>query len=325
MAASFWRSRHGVRLTASSREARRPARRLCFGCERSSQTEARSKWHSRTIGALYLGCMESELCLVVGPPDGEGVGVALVAQDTGSEFRLPRTTRKNAVRFAVGNPGHRGTIWRLWGVPNANDVYLASRQSAGVFKVSLHQSGDWRLQWVNQDDSAYFCAESTAPSGRIMDQWRRTPAVAGWTDALSIWTPGDELVENPSDSERWEDIQWLQAPTSGRAIELRVVILEPQTAYPIGRALTANSDALALVNGLVLPNDEVVVVLGRTGGMTTSQSEAIARHRPANRSHPDTFDLDPATGPRELVISVDNDGYRNLWDLAIQTPDPPSG
>ena len=266
----------------------------------------------------YSRCMVSrDPYLAVRSPEVDGAYVGLLAASGAMGFRLPRTNKKLAIRFAVGQPRRRGTIWRLWGVPNANDVYLASRQSAGVFKVSLHESGDWRLQWVRRDSSAFFHGEPKGPSGRILDQWVRTSSRGGWTDALSIWTPGDELVDNPHDSERWDDVQWLEAPPSGRVVELRLVLLQPKVTYSLSGLLADDDDAMALVNGFVLPNDEVVVVLARTSDMNAIQVDGIARHNTGNHALPATFDLDPSTGPRQLVISVDDDGYRNLWDLTL--------
>ena len=264
-----------------------------------------------------------ELYLAVRSPEVAGAYVGLLAAGGAEGFRLPRTKKNLAIRFAVGQPGRRGTIWRLWGVPNASDVYLASRQSAGVFKVSLHESGDWRLQWVQPDNSAFFHGESAGPSGRILDQWVRTASRGGWTDALSVWTPGDELVENPHDAERWDDVQWLDAPPGGRVTELRLVLLQPNATYALGGGLANDDDVMALVNGFVLPNDEVVVVLARTTDMNATQVDGIARHRATNHALPATFDLDPSTGPRQMVISVDDDGYRNLWDLTLPAPDAP--
>lgn len=258
-----------------------------------------------------------ELYLAVRSPEVDGAYIGLLAAGGAIGFRLPRANKKLAIRFAVGQPGHRGTIWRLWGVPHANDVYIASRHSAGVFKVSLHESGDWRLQWVRPDNSAFFHGEPSGPSGRILDKWTRTPSRGGWTDALSVWTPGDELVDTLHDSERWDDVQWLEGPASGRVLELRLVLLQPSATYSLNGLLANDDDVMALVNGFVLPNDEVVVVLARTTDMNPTQVEGIARHHAADHALPASFDLDPSTGPRQLVISIDDDGYRNLWDLAL--------
>lgn len=83
------------------------------------------------------------------------VAVEQTAEDRGVHFRwlpdgpahvLPPSSPKAPVRFSVGEPGKRSSVWRLWGTKKTNDLYLASRASAGIFKYSFHASGDWRLQ-----------------------------------------------------------------------------------------------------------------------------------------------------------------------------------
>ena len=38
---------------------------------------------------------------------------------------------------------------------------------------------------------------------------------------------------------------------------------------------------------------------------------------------PPDFNLAPETGPRAAAVTVDDDGYRNIWDLTLaQSHDP---
>jgi hypothetical protein len=48
--------------------------------------------------------------------------------------------------ITVGEPGRRSTIWRVWANPKKGDIYIASRKTAWNFKLSLHESGDWRCR-----------------------------------------------------------------------------------------------------------------------------------------------------------------------------------
>lgn len=122
----------------------------------------------------------------------------------------------------------------------------------------------------------------------------------------------------PGDSEPYQDVQWMQAPREGWAVEFRVVLLEYRRAYSVGSALSQPESSLALVNGFFLPSGEVMVLLASTKRMTKPQLEGVQRSRQesAGRLPPD-FDLDPATGPRSAVIALDSDGYTNIWDLAL--------
>lgn len=51
----------------------------------------------------------------------------------------------------LGRRARVSSLWRLGANREKDDVYLATRQSAFIFKISLHASGDKRLQWVGQN------------------------------------------------------------------------------------------------------------------------------------------------------------------------------
>jgi hypothetical protein len=52
------------------------------------------------------------------------------------------------IRVVVGEPGKQSGAWKIWAGPNKSDVYLGLRAVLGHQKWSLHESGDWRYQWV---------------------------------------------------------------------------------------------------------------------------------------------------------------------------------
>jgi hypothetical protein len=100
---------------------------------------------------------------------------------------------KRPIYMAVGQPGHRSGVWRIWGNPPSNvksDVYVSARTIAGVQKWSLHQSGDFRHQWVTADAASRF---TSSPDKRIYS-WQRGPEQDGWiTGGLRICIPAGEL------------------------------------------------------------------------------------------------------------------------------------
>lgn len=256
---------------------------------------------------------------VLDPVDG-GLQVGLAGETFETQHRLRPAHPKRPIRFCVGEPGRRSTIWRLWAGKNKSDIYVASRKTVGIFKVSLHESGDWRVQWVRRDDSVRFTPydEKQVDDGRIIHKWARTPPSGGWTDALSIWVPGTDVVLVPGDSEPYEDVQWMEAPPAGWAVEFRIVLLQSHRAYRLGSALIQPESSLALVNGFFLPDGEVMLVLARTAPMTKAQMEGVQHIREgAGGRPPEDFDMDPTTGPRAAAITSDSDGYTNIWDLAL--------
>ena len=175
--------------------------------------------------------MDRLIAAVTDSGNGQGVDVLLV---TGSgdarTFTLGPANPRKPLRFAVGRPGRRSSVWRLWANRGKDDVYIATRQSAGIFKVSLHESGDWRLQWVGDGhgDVWFTTRDGDEPQGRIIDRWPRPPAGAtGWTDALSIWVPALDVSEVPRDAEPGQDAQWVEPAGPEAAIEFRLVLVQP--------------------------------------------------------------------------------------------------
>lgn len=236
-------------------------------------------------------------------------------------FPLARADPKLPVRFAVGRPGRRSSMWRLWANSAKDDVYLATRQSAGIFKVSLHASGDWRLQWVSADrgDVRWTAFGPDEPDGRVLHRWQRPPpGRSGWTDAMSVWVPEPDVVEIPGDAEPSHDVQWLDPPAPGDAVELRLVLAQPaRVAVELTGALHPGR-AFALVNGFRLASGETAVLFAATRPLEDQTRRRLAQTRRAQRAavH-DGFDLDPASGPRAAAITVDDDGYLNPWDLNL--------
>lgn len=260
--------------------------------------------------------------LTVEHADGQAVAVRMISAVNGelAAFRLPAAKKKTALRFAIGEPGRRSTIWRVWPGHPKNDVYLASRKTAGIMKISLHESGDWRMQFINPSETGTVRWQSLSgdePEGRILHRWRRPAAVEGWTRALSIWVPYEDLVEVPGEGEPWEDVQWLTPPPPGAAVEVVIYLVEAGAAALEHTSVVQAPDGMfTLINGFQLPGGEVVLAVAVTGELG-HLGEPVSRLRAqAKTAAPEDFDRSPGLGPRHAVITVDEDGHRNLWDLA---------
>ncbi len=157
----------------------------------------------------------------------------------------------------------------MWANRNKDDVYVSTRRSAGIFKVSLHESGDWRIQWVSADrgDVTFISYEADAEPGRLMHRWTRpAPGGSGWTDALSIWVPWADVSDIPGDAEPGHDAQWLEPAPTGCATEFRIVIVEPgRGPYELTGALYGRGLGLALVKRLSLARRRGGIALCRHG------------------------------------------------------------
>ena len=128
------------------------------------------------------------------------------------EYQLPGPG--TVKRFTVGTPGGaRSALWRLWEVKKTSDVYLWVRSLGRFQKVSLHQSGDWRLQWTTPK-----VAEERGSGGpnRILAKWPRPAAMDGWSTALTVCVPGEDVVPftgKPAPA----DVIWIPRPEATRS------------------------------------------------------------------------------------------------------------
>ncbi len=226
------------------------------------------------------------------------------------------------VRFAVGQPGHRSSVWRLWANRATDDVYLATRQSASSFKISLHASGDWHVQWVGQDRGTvlHTPGPGRTVSGRIMARWFRPPSSrAGWTDAMSIWVPAEDVVAVPGDGDRGTGVRWVPPPPQGAAVEFRLVLVRPGLgAVDLSAALQDPYAGVALVDGFRLAGGEAVLLFAAVCKLGMALQQHLAHTLQEHIAQmPRTFDLSPETGPRSTLIATDDDGYHNFWDLSL--------
>lgn len=239
------------------------------------------------------------------------------------KFPVQQASKKTALRFAVGEPGRRGTIWRLWANRDTDDLYLASRNTAGEMKVSLHQSGDWRMQIVNPErpKTVHFHDFDGSRDGRILDRWTRPePNAIGWTHALSIVLPERHLVAIPSDNVRPDDVRWCPAPRPGEQVEFEINIVIPQQGSASYRELIMRGGSLAVMDALQLASGNVAIVLAYTVPTTPGEARFIARlEAQADLGTPPAAEFDPSPhlGPRRLMTSADPSGQRRYYDLAF--------
>lgn len=263
--------------------------------------------------------------VVNGAAGGQTAGVSLVSTRDGllCGARLGPPLGKRPIRFTVGEPGRRSTVWRVWAPPGKDDVYIASRQSVGIFKISLHESGDWRCQWVKHDheDVTYHVFRKGAdPDGRIIAQWQRPPPIAaGWTEALSIWVPGDDILAVPGDGELPDELQWITAPDSGEAAEFRFWFVQPRKgSFDLTAVFRKEKNSPSVVNGFRLASGEVLLVLAAVCQLDDQRLRTLTKVRRLARACIEpSFDMSPATGPRTAVLETEEDGHANVWDLSL--------
>lgn len=270
--------------------------------------------------------MDKVTAEVNGAPNSSNAGVLITTSvGAGIGHKLGPASPRRPIRFTVGEPGRRSTIWKAWSNQKKSDVYIASRMSAGVFTVSLHESGDWRLQWVAPDHQEVIWEAddpNSAEPGRILDRWRRPSADSvGWTDALSIWVPGHDVAIIPLDGEAWSDVQWIDAPGKEYIVEFRFFLVEPRMGvFDLTAAFQGGKAEADLVNGFRLANGEVLLLFAVNGPIGADLQQQLDNHRTRIRESHASFDKTPDRGPRVAIFTSNSEGHRNIWDLSVGLP-----
>ncbi len=214
------------------------------------------------------------------------------------------------IRFAVGELARRSGVWRIWAPVNKSDVYIGIRTILGHQKWSLHESGDWRHQWVTEGRAEEF----TGRSDRIIDRWQQPAEVkaTGWTRGFTIRVRHQDLVSVPvAGAGIPTDTLWLPPPTEGRTAVAQVVIARPDQ-------VEITMHGMMPFAGFVLADGRVVLLIFSHEILSDEQNrnvdEALAK---ALRMAP-AADLDAADSPRGLLMGQSDDGDRLVWDCAIQ-------
>jgi hypothetical protein len=220
------------------------------------------------------------------------------------------------VRFAVGAPGNRGLVWRLWANESKADFYLAVRTGGGVLKYSFHApdefhaTGIWRLAHTSE------YAAALGETNRVKDVWPPAePAGDGLIYALTIRTPASEVVPIPGDDPADTAITYVRSAQAGQVLDLHVVIMRPDEGLKVS--------AGSIVDGILLADDTLVLLVSEAHDLTPEESLHIAQLRKMATDglksllpdEPHTSDL------RATPHGHMPNGHRFVWDIAVFPPD----
>lgn len=137
---------------------------------------------------------------------------------------------ETAIRFAAKNSlDRRSGIWKCWAnLGNGkNDVYVTNRATGKALKVSLHETGSWRIAFLSGFLREEIQADSRLRSNRLVDIWPRPEEIsAGCTLALRIVIPEDAVTVPISDKDPRSTV-WIPAPASGKALEVVLLLTAP--------------------------------------------------------------------------------------------------
>ena len=119
------------------------------------------------------------------------------------------------IRFNVSDGIRRSADWRVWTSPNFDDVYAATRLTAGEIKISIHQTRSWSHGFTAGGKAA---ASLPPEELRHFTIWRRPAEICpGWTRAVRLIIPDDSLQVRPAPGAPQKPVTEFVTPDSGNA------------------------------------------------------------------------------------------------------------
>jgi len=204
---------------------------------------------------------------------------------------------------------------------NSSDVYIASRQFAGIMKISLHQSGIWQTSFI-RDDLMPTDKTGSAPS-RHLDRWTRPDEFAeGYTQALTIIFPWTELVFWHEDNVPTGTLRLMMEENCALSVEM--LLLRP-VMFPVPLRFT---DSVIFAD-FDLGNDNQFVLVSRRIPWTDEDVQMFEQQKADASASARTFQ-DPrprkptSEGVRHItrltIFTTSSRGHRCVIDAASWTP-----
>lgn len=209
-------------------------------------------------------------------------------------------------RVCIGDAnGDHSAIWRVWASRNTSDVYIAVRDISGTQKFSLHESGDWRHQYLTPEIAERF----TSARNRIMDQWPQPsedPNIR-MTLGFSIRARRQDLANYPERKGFPESLIWVPPPSVDKAMVIHVVIgrLHDQ---PV------NLGGMVPFYGFALADGRVVLLLAHVQDVPATVNDQIDALIGALA---DRDDVRRAKRPR-IALYGNSEHGRFAWDIALR-------
>lgn len=178
------------------------------------------------------------------------------------------SSKKNTIRFAVGTPDDpQSWIWRFW--VHKDEVYLGAKDALQVFKVSLHNSGIWRVAFVKELNS------KDNVNDRVILRWKKPE------EFIHVWTPSIALLvssikpQRPLAKGKIQDdrITCLNEAVNGERIVLRIIFSIPKMSTTDLQKVLTSSDKL--VGSLKKKNGEKVWLIKCKNKLTSIETAKI--------------------------------------------------
>jgi hypothetical protein len=217
-------------------------------------------------------------------------------------------------RFAVGSPETvESWIWRLW--IHRDEVYLGARDALRAFKVSLHQSGIWRIAFVAD-------LERSDKSDRVITKWKRPGEFApGWTPSVGVLI-SSVLPVRPFKTPRITDnrVTWFDRPVAGNKLLFKILFSKGAFTTDDARKITTDRDRLAAC--LVKQNGEKVWLVVRDEQLAPIEEQKVRDVMLKTKIHlkPGSEEDSVASSRALLVVSEERPGVSNqptILDISL--------
>lgn len=206
------------------------------------------------------------------------------------------------LRFAVGSvEGPRSSTWTVAAARNSRDIYVGNRANMKDLKLSLHQSGKWRMAYVAAQPGVDRVLTRFDPPAEMFPGWRRAASIVVPTAFLRAPFP-----ERASSTAR--PISWWPAPPDGSSFWFEILVAEAGAGPVIAEDVVGEVGQFPLAGGggvwVIARIEEDARYVAEWEAMRVIRDGASARHQ-LNYRHPTAM----AWG------SVNRDGRPWLVDL----------
>lgn len=197
--------------------------------------------------------------------------------------------KRNGLSVTVGDPLARSAIWRLIGTRTNDELYVKSGRGDANFKISLHQSGHWR---INQDLDGPTPPRALSHDGRkeyertLMRYFQPRPHPSIF-HALTISVPGPSLLLRTPDGRRDDAQLWLPSPGRTRILDVSFFVVQPA---PIAHLFQHDEGASTFIASRLLPSGAAVVLMSLDRAYT-HEEKATVRDGTRHPAFPASYEI----------------------------------
>ena len=191
---------------------------------------------------------------------------------------------------------------------NVDDVYLLARQTGMFWKVSLHQSGIWRVAFTTPQP------QQGKEADRAILKWNRPNEIKpGWIPSISIYVPSIRPMHPfPSKLSGHPRTRWFARPADGRKFVFKVLFSNPSFKLRC-------SESDTLIAQFAKKNKEVVSLLAHEQEMSEWEQGFVRNQMGMFRIHLKAGSIGASVDSRAILISEDS-GVPEPQPMLIDIP-----